>query len=239
MLFRSQPGENLTVSENLTPLFPDYSDAVVPVNIAPLNFRVPGAEKIYVVIDGMNGRIEVKGKNRADFPIREWRRLLKENAGMSLNVSVYALNRSIWNKYRPFTIHVKNDPVDQWLVYRLVAPGYEAWSEMGIYQRDVTSFDEEPVIDNRLLPGSCMNCHSFNQNNPAQMVFHLRGNIGATILGIDGETVKLNTKTEETISNCVYPYWHPSGNYIGFSVNNISQVFHSRKEKRIEVIDSR
>jgi Tol biopolymer transport system component len=84
-----------------------------------------------------------------------------------------------------------------------------------------------------------MNCHSFNQNDPGQMMFHLRGNIGATMLVRNGVVTKLNTKTKETISNCVYPYWHPSGNYIAFSVNSISQVFHTVKEKRIEVMDSR
>jgi len=110
---------------------------------------------------------------------------------------------------------------------------------MGIYQRNITNFKEETIIDNRLLPGNCMNCHSFNANNPNQMVFHLRGNIGATILVKDGKALKLNTKAEETISNCVYPYWHPSGKYIAFSVNSISQVFHSVSEKRIEVMDSK
>src|SRR4030042_2459251 len=110
---------------------------------------------------------------------------------------------------------------------------------MGIYQRNLTNFDEDPVIDNRQLTGNCMNCHSFNRNNPEQMLFHLRGKIGGTILASEGEITKLDTKTKETISNCVYPYWHPSGKYIAFSVNNISQVFHSVKEKRIEVMDSK
>jgi Tol biopolymer transport system component len=110
---------------------------------------------------------------------------------------------------------------------------------MGIYQRDLTGFDQDPITDNRLLPGSCMNCHSFQANDPGNMMFHLRGDIGGTILVQDGKTVKLNTKTNETISNCVYPYWHPSQDFIAFSVNNIQQVFHSVKEKRIEVFDSR
>lgn len=171
--------------------------------------------------------------------MKKWHELLKKNSGDSLSITVFLRQNNQWNRYLPFSIHIKNDPVDPWLVYRLIAPGYESWSEMGIYQRNVTSFAEEPIIDNRLLPGNCMNCHSFNTNNPEQMVFHLRGNISATMLVKDGEALKLNTKTKETISNCVYPYWHPSGEYIAFSVNNISQVFHSRKDKRIEVMDSK
>src|SRR5690606_33289536 len=132
-----------------------------------------------------------------------------------------------------------NDPVDPWIVYRLIAPGYETWSEMGIYQRELSSFEQRTIIDNRLLPGACMNCHSFKANSPGNMMFHLRGNVGGTMLVMDGEAVKLNTKTSETISNCVYPYWHPSEDYIACSVNNIQQVFHSVSDKRIEVFDSK
>ena len=84
-----------------------------------------------------------------------------------------------------------------------------------------------------------MNCHSFRANNPDDMMFHLRGNVGGTLLVQDGNAIKLNTKVKETISNCVYPYWHPSEDYIAYSVNNIQQVFHSVKEKRIEVFDSK
>jgi Tol biopolymer transport system component len=71
------------------------------------------------------------------------------------------------------------------------------------------------------------------------MMFHLRGNRGATILAQDGIVSKLNTKNKETISNCIYPYWHPTEDFIAYSVNNIQQVFHSVNEKRIEVFDSR
>jgi Tol biopolymer transport system component len=70
-------------------------------------------------------------------------------------------------------------------------------------------------------------------------MLHLRGNIGGTILVQDGNVIKLNTKVKETISNCVYPFWHPSLDFIAFSVNAIQQVFHSVKEKRIEVFDSK
>ncbi|WP_185964675.1 PD40 domain-containing protein, partial [Klebsiella pneumoniae] len=47
----------------------------------------------------------------------------------------------------------------------------------------------------------------------------------------------LNTKTEETGGNCVYPYWHPSGEYVVYSVNQTIQAVHAIRERRIEVID--
>ncbi len=236
----SRPGRDFIVTDELPDIFPDYCGVTVPVNIAPLNFRLENhSGRMHVVVEGKNGKLEVSGKRKISIPLRKWRELLKNNADDSVTVTVYTLEENRWEQFRPFCIHIKKEAVDPWLVYRLIAPGYESWSEMGLYQRDLTSFKTETIIDNRLLPGACMNCHSFRANSPDDMVFHLRGNVGATMLVNDGTITKLNTKTPETISNCVYPYWHPSGKYIAFSVNSISQVFHSSKEKRIEVIDSK
>ena len=235
----SLPGDFTEKGES-PPAFPDINGVTVPVNIAPLNFKLTlPSEKVVALFEGKNSSLQIHGKEKIEIPVKKWHNLLENNSDDSLLVTVYAKQKGRWIKYLPFRIIIKKTPVDPYLVYRLIAPGYESWSEMGIYQRNITNFREEPIIDNRLLPGNCMNCHSFNRNDPNQMLFHLRGNIGATILVKDGKALKLNTKTEETISNCVYPYWHPSGKYIAFSVNSISQVFHSVPEKRIEVMDSK
>ena len=47
----------------------------------------------------------------------------------------------------------------------------------------------------------------------------------------------LNTKTDQTIAACVYPYWHPGGEYIAYSTNNTRQSFHTVKDERVEVLD--
>jgi hypothetical protein len=236
----SRPGSDSVSSNALPPVFPDYCGVTVPVNIAPLNFCLADKPRnIHVVIEGKGGKIEVHGKRKINIPVSKWRRLLENSAGDSLSVTVWSRHEKDWKRFRPFGIQIKEEPVDPWLAYRLIAPGYESWSDMGIYQRDLTSFKSEPIIDNRLLPGACVNCHSFRSNSPDNMVFHIRGSMGGTMLIIDRTVQRLNTKTAETISNCVYPYWHPSGNYIAFSVNATSQIFHSRKDKRIEVFDSK
>jgi hypothetical protein len=221
-------------------LFPDITDVTIPVNIAPLNFRLNGnSRKMVAVYECENKKDIFHGRHAIEIPVGKWHRMLTEYEDKSMDVTLFSKEDGKWIKYLPFKIHIKSDPVDPWLAYRLIAPGYESWSEMGIYQRNLTNFDQETIIDNRLLPGNCMNCHSFNNNDPDQMMFHLRGNVAGTMLVKDGKVTKLNTKTKQTISNCVYPYWHPSGNYIAYSVNAISQVFHTVKEKRIEVMDSK
>ena len=109
---------------------------------------------------------------------------------------------------------------------------------MGIYERDLSSFDERPLIENTQFEG-CVNCHSFNRGNPADMSLHVRGPHGATLLRQDnGPITAYNTKTDQTLGFCVYPYWHPSGRYIAYSTNATSQLFHSANHNRIEVFDT-
>ncbi len=220
-------------------IFPDIADVTVPVNIAPLNFRINDyPDKTIAVFEGKNGTLKISGRDQIRIPVRKWHRLLEQNREEELNVTVYTRLAGNWSGYLPFKVFVKETPVDPYLVYRRIAPGYESWSRMGIYQRNISGFDEDVVIDNRMLTGNCMNCHSFSNYDPEIMMLHLRGKIAGTLVGVNGNVTKLDTKTKETKYNCVYPYWHPSGKYIAFSVNNISQVFHSVKEKRIEVMDS-
>ena len=82
-----------------------------------------------------------------------------------------------------------------------------------------------------------MNCHSFCVQNPEKMIFHLRAKHAGTILVNNDNIRKLETKTEQTMSALVYPYWHPSGKYIAFSVNDTKQLFHTNHANRIEVMD--
>jgi dipeptidyl aminopeptidase/acylaminoacyl peptidase len=109
---------------------------------------------------------------------------------------------------------------------------------MGIYQRNLESFDETPVIVNTLTDGSCMNCHSFCNHNPRQMLFHVRAQHAGTIISKNGMLSKLNLKTPDIISAGVYPRWHPQGKYIAFSVNKTFQAFHSSDDNLVEVYDT-
>ena len=220
-------------------IFPDYRQIDVPVNIAPLNFKMKEkCREIFVEFKGKKSSLTVSGDDRINIPEKKWHELLAAHTGNTINVTVFTKDDEGWKQYQPFMLFVRNEPVDPWLVYRLIAPGYQVWSKMGIYQRSLSDFSQEVIADNTLFPGACMNCHSFRQNNPDQMMFHLRSPSGGTML-IQGETIqKLNTKTENTISGGTYPCWHPSGNYIGFPVNKIFQFFHALEDKRIEVADS-
>ena len=234
-----KPNNAINVSDYPV-IFPDYINVTVPYNIAPLNFKLNGSfKKMYVEVKGGNILLTSKNKRYADFGLSQWKKLLHENAGGKIDITVYAKSDKGWIKFKPFSIFIKEDPIDPYLVYRLIAPGYQVWSSMGIYQRSLENFKEKEILTNRLFPGTCMNCHSFRERDHKRMALHVRGEKGGTFISNDSKLVKINSKPDELYSAFQYPYWHPGGRYIAFSINQTAQVFHAVKDKRIEVFDSK
>ena len=225
----------------LPQIYPDYLGVTIPVNIAPLNFSMVDetVSRVDAVITDCHGQtLHSQGEESIDFDLDDWHALLGQNRSDSLSITVSAKYDDGWHTYRSFSIYVSPDSIDYGLCYRLIEPGYEVWSKMGIYERDLSTFDERPLIENTQFEG-CVNCHSFNRGNPSDMSLHSRGPHGATLLRHgDGPLVAYNTKTEQTLGLCVYPYWHPSGRYIAYSTNSTSQLFHSAHHNRVEVFDT-
>lgn len=227
-----------TTAAGHPPIFPDYVGVTVPSTIAPLHFTVDESfSRIDVLVESRAGTMHIQETDYAQFPANDWAALLAKAAGDSLILTVSIKQPGGWKQYAPFPIYVSSHPIDSELVYRRIAPGYEVYSRMGIYQRSLSNFTETALLENTLIPGSCVNCHSFCQNAPDPMSLHLRGANGATLLTVGGKTELLDTKTDQTLASCVYPYWHPSGKYIAYSVNKTQQAFHAARSKRVEVVD--
>ena len=207
----------------------------------PLNFKLIGEESRHKVAATFNaGGISystLSDKGLVRIPLKAWKQLTASASGGSIEVSVSAGDSKGWKRYKPFEILVSGDKVDPYLAYRLIEPAQEIWNHMGIYQRCVENFEETAIIENDMTDGNCMNCHSFLTRDPGKMLFHMRAVNPGTMLIKDGELEKLNTKTDKTISALVYPYWHPSGKYIAFSVNDTKQAFHTTDTNRVEVFD--
>lgn len=225
--------------EGCPEIFPDYAGVTIPSNIAPLNFSFLGEEPATLIVSGKSGERQIKGrKGLFSFPTRYWRKLMAENAGASISLTVAVRQDSKWLAFNPFTINVSSDKIDPFLSFRLIPPGYQAWKRLGIYQRNLETYSQTAIFENSLTGGNCVNCHSYCQRDPSKMLFHARGDFGGTAMILDDKVEKLNTKTDSTISALVYPYWHPSGRYVAFSVNKTNQNFFSHNENRIEVYDS-
>ncbi len=221
-------------------IFPDYKDVTIPANIAPMDFEVisPEEQAWTLKIEVGDNEYFVKADDGlVTFRNRFWDGLIAEAAGNEMTMTLCVRKNEGWYSCRPFKMYVSKDAVDPYLVYRLIPPGYSLWKEMGIYQRRLDGFDEKSIYLNTQGRGNCVNCHSFRDRNPDEMVFHMRSELAGTYLYANGKKEKLDTKTEETISALVYPYWHPTAEYIAFSVNRTNQVMHVKDPNQIEVFD--
>lgn len=222
-------------------IFPDYTGIDIPPNIAPLNFMIrEHGSAFHVVLRTAAGDSLVisSSKSLVSFPTRQWRRMIGRCAGESLTVEINVRKEKGWTKFKPLRNFVAKEPIDPYVVYRLINPGYELWSEMGIYQRDLESFRETPIFKNISIDHACINCHSFCRNDPAMMTLQLRKAHSGTLICREGTVEKINTKTGPTRGAAVYPSWHPGGKVIAFSVNGVVQDFPSGAGWYIEVRDT-
>ena len=222
--------------DELPVIYPDYIGVTIPPNIAPLNFMVEDAEHIQAVFsfDGKDIATVCGSDGVVDIPVDEWRSIIAKVTGGELAVKV-----SVWNEthpdgiaYKPFTINVAKDEIDPWIAYRLIEPGYEAWRQMGIYERELGSFEEVEIVSNKTTNSACINCHHFQNRSAKRMMFHARGENGGTVFLENGRTRKV--KPEMSV---VYPAWHPEGRYIAFSSNVTRQTFFGQGRQPLEVYD--
>ena len=223
-------------------IFPDYRDITVPCNIAPLNFMVRDAGRVQAEfsIDG-NTALRITGKEGIiDIPLKKWKSVLQEASGKAVRVDV-----SIWNEeypegaaYQPFEIDIAPESIDGYVVYRLIEPSYIEYRQLGIYQRNLSSFEETEIITNRSSLTSCLNCHSFSSNSPDEILFHVRGANGGTILYEDDRIRKIDFTKIGPGKNVTYPAWHPDGRFIAFSSNTTRQIFFTEGKQPVEVFDT-
>ena len=230
--------ENVSRIQELPNIYPDYVGVTIPADIAPLNFNFIGEDMdcMDVIVRGSkSGELHVQGE-WACFDIDDWKQLTKQNKGGELVFSVCVEKDGRWFQYNDFKVYVSSYPLsDYGLTYRRIPPGYEVGSPgIGIYQRDLHSFDESPILKVSAVYGHCINCHTANRTDPSQFTMQFRGEGGGTLVQKEGKQQWLNTRTDSTKAAGSYAYWHPSGNYCAYTVNSVHQNFHLGTEKRIE-----
>lgn len=222
-------------------IFPDYKDVTVPCNIAPLNFMVEGASRIQASLTVDGGEpLDVVGKDGIiNIPEKKWHELLSVAKGRAVAVAV-----SVWSEefpegaaYEPFEINVAADEIDPWISYRLIEPGYEGWSQVGIYQRELSSFDEEAIVTNHSSVETCINCHHYPSYSAETMMFHARGPKGGTIFYRDGKLEKVDFKSIGPKKNVTYPAWHPEGRFLAFSSTSTYLGSYDKGRQPVEVYD--
>ena len=222
-------------------IYPDYSAVTFPPNIAPPNFIIREEADAYQTEIGIKdepGEILIHHTEPlVRIPEKKWRTLMKKAAGKEIYFRISLDKNNEWTEYAAIENKISIHPIDPYLVYRLLYPGYELWNEMGIYQRNLTNYKQTPVAENRDFGKQCINCHTFHQNSPDKMMMHVRGKQGGTLIYREGQVKKVNPNLPGHKYGATYPAWHPSGRYIAFSANEIQQFFHASGQKPIEVAD--
>lgn len=222
-------------------IHPDYTDTIIPHNIAPLNFQViESGERFYVKIYSTESDVIYvqSGKSSIKIPLGRWKKLLSQNRGQSLYFDIYKKDNCRWYKYETITNTIADEDIDQYLVYRKI-PLCVIWYHMGTYQRDLSCFDESSVLYNSTYGNGCAHCHSFLNNNPDHMIMQVRSASFGTpmLMGLQSEIAAVNTKTKVTPGKCGFTAWHPSGKIIAFSLNKYSMLYHSAALEVRDVFD--
>lgn len=243
-------GSNPTVPDSFVKsneypkIYPDYKNVTIPCNIAPLNFLVRGDyEKCIARFSCPSGEYVYGQDNKIVIDMHEWKDMLEKSIGKNIKVEVYAQNKEGWISFVPFYMTVAEDPIDQYISYRVIQPSYVAYELLSINQRDLTNFDEKEIYNNMLVSGEnsgqCINCHSYKNYKTDNMQFHMRQANGGTVIVSNGVPRKVDLKTDSTLSAGVYPSWHPTKNYIAYSTNMTGQSFHTKDPQKVEVQDTK
>jgi len=220
---------------------PAYRDCVIPPNIAPLDFVVAEAgSRYFVKIRAAQGRpIEISSRSPVvRIPVRRWRDLLTRNRGGRLSLEVFVESTPAtgggprWKRFAPLQNGIAQEDIDRFLVYRKIHPAHSAWRDIGIYQRDLTGFDESPVLTNDSFEKGCLNCHTFCGNRTRTMLISTRSGKynSAAIIIDDGRVQKVGTKFG-------YTAWHPSGKIVTFANTTVALFLHAAAAEIRDVID--
>jgi hypothetical protein len=215
---------------------PDYSDIVIPPNIAPINFKILEKGRQYFVRIHTDGdkAINIFSKTgEVCISLRQWRALLESNKGNKISFDIYVQDaRHGWRKYRSISNTIAQEDIDGYVVYRLMKPIYNWWKGIGIYQRNLAAYDESLVMHGRSFGEGCLNCHSFVGNEPDTMTIGLRSATygSSTLLARNGTVNKIGSKWG-------YTSWHPGGTFAVYSINKVRQFFHTGRMEVRDVVD--
>jgi len=231
--------EKCVLVDRLPHIRPDYTETVIPPNIAPLNFLVeePGTHYRVRMYSTRSKDISILSRSaKIVIPPKPWKELLAANRGEELRWDVYVRKPDgHWSRFETITTTIASEDIDGYLVYRLIKPAYNYWTDMGIYQRNIANYDESGILYDRQFPSSsppCINCHTFLNNRTDRMTLGIRSQPygSCALIGQGSIATKLDTKFG-------YNSWHPSGRLVAYTLMDVHQFFHPAGVEVRDVVD--
>jgi hypothetical protein len=220
--------ESVIQGNEAAPMVPDLRDVTIPSNIAPLNLKIvkPAGKYRAVLASHESLTLVVESTSPAIFfPDKKWKAILARNVGRDLVMTLSIKEKNgAYRCFAPCTLHIAAEPVDPYIAYRVIKPIFNLWKDVGIYARDLTTFQQREIITGGRFDNGCVNCHSFCNNDPKHFIVSARsrkfGN--ACIFVVNDRAFKQNSKFG-------YSSWHPGGKFIVFSNMQVNQFFQDRK----------
>ena len=126
----------------------------------------PSAAGPAIEVASRSGKIAIGAK--------PWHELLGLNRGGQLTFEVFVQSDGMWQRFDAFGCTIAREDIDDYLAYRRIRPVHSAWRDMGIYQRDLRSFDESVILSSEYFGGGCVNCHTFCNNRADTMLVSTR-----------------------------------------------------------------
>ncbi len=225
-----------TTTDRPARIKPDYTDTVIPPNIAPLNFVITeSADKYKVKIHSNSGK-EISlstGSAKIDIPADKWNSLLQANRGNKLLIDISARDKSRqWTTFGTIKCTIATENIDSHIAYRFIKPLHNWWKNVAIHQQNLETSDRSIILHGKTFANGCVNCHAFQNNSPDRMFLGIRSNTygSATLLADNGQAEKIPTKWG-------YTAWHPKGNIAAYSINKVRQFFHMAGMEVRDVVD--
>jgi hypothetical protein len=201
-----------------------------------MHFRIEEqGERFHVTISADAGEpIEITSRSGTiEIPSKRWRTLLGANRGEVLSIRAYTQSGDgTWQRFEPITNRIAVEDIDSYLAYRLLKPQYTFYRNLGVYQRDLESFDEDLILHGRSYEHGCVNCHTFLNHDPRNMFLAVRTPVygNAALLVRDGELSTVGTPFGHTA-------WHPSGRIAVFSRYDVRMFFHTARTEVRDVVE--
>ena len=215
---------------------PDYREVTIPPNIAPLNFEIqePGAS-YFVQLHGQAGEpIEISSHSpKILIPEKDWHRLLNENRAGWLEITVSSQNEAKqWTRYAAITNTIAADEIDPVMIYRKIHPAHSTWSSMGLYQRDLTTFDERPFLENSRFANDCCHCHILRNNDPNTATVVIRST------HYQNSLLVISNGVAQAIRGSVgFVAWHPTGRIVASSFSKPRLMLHSARNDMRDIAE--
>ena len=172
-----KPNGNITISDLAPHIEPEYSNITLPPNIAPLNFLIKETGKAYYVKFSTNNKTEIElasGNGKIQISERKWKKMLQTYSGKNINIDIFSRDiEGNWLKYKTITNKIATEPIDPYIYYRILYPGYESWTELSINRRSLESFKSRALIENSAVDEYCVICHSFYIGKSDDFLFHM------------------------------------------------------------------